>query len=302
MDFKQLRSFIAVIRYGSFTTAATRLRISQPTVSTHIRQLEEELGTPLVVRNAKRVELTDSGHKMYDQAVSLLAMHDKMLQKMRRREEEIVYLGASSIPSACVLPGLLSAFCKERPDAKFTITQGSSYSVINGMSSGLYEVGFAGMPANDDSLVSQPFCHDRVVIATPNTKRFQDIDRSDRDAILHMLKEERIAVRKLGSATQALGNSILKQLGTDESQLKVFARLNDLETAKNLVEHGLCIALLSERAVRDHVNRGLMLAFDVPEVDSSRELYVIRRKNAQLSSLAESLFEFTQGWSEENEI
>ena len=99
MDFKQLRSFIAVIRYGSFTTAASKLRISQPTVSTHIRQLEDELGIPLVVRNAKRVELTAGGYKMYDQAVAMLAMHDKMLQGIRRKGGESVYLGASSIPS-----------------------------------------------------------------------------------------------------------------------------------------------------------------------------------------------------------
>ena len=234
MDFKQLRSFIAVIRYGSFTTAAAKLRISQPTVSTHIRQLEEELGTPLVLRNAKRVELTASGYKMFDQAVSMLAMHDKMLQSMRHHESDAIYVGASSIPSGYILPGLLAAFRAEQPDARFVITQDSSQTVLNGMLSGLYEIGFVGMPAKEDTLECVPFCRDKIVIATPNNSHFRDVDRSSRSSIEHMLRTEHVIMRKSGSGTRAMGNLILEGLGMEESDLNVFAHLNDQEATRNL--------------------------------------------------------------------
>ncbi len=302
MDFKQLRSFVAVIRYGSFTTAAAKLRVSQPTVSTHIRQLEEELGTPLVLRNAKRVELTASGYKMYDQAVSMLTMHDKMLQSMRRRESDAIYLGASSIPSGYILPGMLASFCGKQPEARFVITQDSSQTVLNGMLSGLYELGFVGMPVKEDTLDCVPFCHDKIVIAAPNNRKFQEIDRTDQDSIVRLLREERIIMRKSGSATRSAGGHILEQLGIEESELNVFAHLNDQEATKNLVESGLGIALMSEWAVRNRVDGGWMLAFDIPGVDTSREFFVIRRKNVPLSALAEEFYDLVIDWNEDEDF
>lgn len=300
MDFKQLRSFIAVIRYGSFTTAAAKLRISQPTVSTHIRQLEEELGTPLVLRNAKRVELTASGYKMFDQAVSMLAMHDKMLQSMRHHESDAIYVGASSIPSGYILPNLLAAFRAEQPDARFVITQDSSQTVLNGMLSGLYEIGFVGMPAKEDTLECVPFCRDKIVIATPNNSHFRDVDRSSRSSIEHMLRTEHVIMRKSGSGTRAMGNLILEGLGMEESDLNVFAHLNDQEATRNLVEYGFGISMMSELAIRSRVAGGWMLAFDVPGVDASRHFCILRRKNVPLSYLAERFFNFAAQWGEQN--
>ena len=296
MDFKQLRSFIAVIRYGSFTTAATKLRISQPTVSTHIRQLEEELGTPLVMRNAKRIELTASGYKMYDQAVSMLAMHDKMLQSMRHHETDAIYLGASTIPSGYILPELLASFCGEYPDARFVISQESSQTVINGMLTGLYDLGFVGMPAKEDTLESASMFSDKVVIVTPNTPRFRDVDPGDFDQIVDMLRTEHLIRRKTGSATRATANHVFETVGLDESDLNVIAMLDDQEATKNLVECGLGIAMISEVAVKNRVEAGRMLAFEVPGVDSSRQFYVLRRKNVPLNDLAEKLYSYAASW------
>lgn len=296
MDFKQLRSFIAVIRYGSFTTAATKLRISQPTVSTHIRQLEEELGTPLVMRNAKRVELTASGYKMYDQAVSMLAMHDKMLQSMRHHESDAIYLGASTIPSGYILPELLASFCEKHPKARFVISQDSSQTVLNGMLTGLYDLGFVGMPVKEDTLDSVSVFSDKIVIATPNEPRFREIDPNDYDRIIRMLREEHIIRRKTGSATRVTAGHMIESMGLDESELNVIAMLDDQEATKNLVECGLGIAMISELAVRSRVEAGRMLAFEVPGVDASRNFYVLRRKNVPLGELAEELYSFAASW------
>ena len=290
MDFRQLRSFVAVVRYGCFTTAASKLRISQPTVSTHIRQLEEEIGVPLVLRNAKHVELTASGYKMYDQVVSMLAMHDRMLQSMKRHDSDAVYLGASTIPSGYVLPDIIASFCGGHPEVQFAVTQGSSQTVMNGMLSGLYDLGFVGMPARDDSLDCVPFCDDKIVIATANSKRFRSIDRNDPEAIANMLRTERVIMRNADSATRAMGNSLLEQLGLDESDLSVFAHLDDQEATKSLIERGLGIAIMSERSVRGRVDGGWMLSFDVPGVEVTRKLYVIKRRNVLLSDAAEAFY------------
>ena len=73
MDFKQLQSYIAIVKYKSFTIAAEKLGISQPTISTHIRILEEELDSQLVTRTAKNFEITPRGWELYDCAQSILS-------------------------------------------------------------------------------------------------------------------------------------------------------------------------------------------------------------------------------------
>ena len=66
MEFKQLESFTAVVRLGSFTRAAEQLYISQPTISTHIRMLEEEFNTRLILRTTKSIDVTAEGRKLYE--------------------------------------------------------------------------------------------------------------------------------------------------------------------------------------------------------------------------------------------
>lgn len=73
MDFKQLRSFVAVADCGSFTQAAAQLYTSQPTISAHIRQLEEELQQRLFLRTTKSLSITPHGRELYDYAVQVLS-------------------------------------------------------------------------------------------------------------------------------------------------------------------------------------------------------------------------------------
>ena len=292
MDFKQLRSFVAVVKYGSFTTAANKLRISQPTVSTHIRTLEEELGSPIVLRNAKRVELTPTGYKMFDQAESMLAMHDRMVQSVRRRESDAIYLGASSIPSGYILPEIMANYCKLHPGTRFVISQDSSQAVVDDMLSGIYDMGFVGMPIKEDTLESRPFRGDKIIIATANNDHYQAIDASSEKAIAEMLRSENIIMRKSGSATRETSTRILEALGIDESDLNIIAHLDDQEAIKNLVERGLGISMMSEHAVRNRVSSGWLKSFDVPGVDTTRQFYLIRRKNVTLSAQAEDFCKY----------
>ena len=78
MEFKQLESFVAVVKHNSFTRAAENLYISQPTISTHIRALEEELNTHLILRTTKSLEITPQGWDAYRYAVKILDLKDRI--------------------------------------------------------------------------------------------------------------------------------------------------------------------------------------------------------------------------------
>ena len=106
MDFKQLKSLVEVVECRSFTKAAERLYISQPTVSAHIRQLEEELQSRLVIRTTKSIEITPRGLEAYDCARSILELRENLLRRWADDGEQMIQLGASTIPSAYILPEL----------------------------------------------------------------------------------------------------------------------------------------------------------------------------------------------------
>ena len=292
MDFRQLQSFVAVVQYGSFTTAAAKLHISQPTVSTHVRMLEEELGKPLVLRTAKRVDLTAGGRKVYEQAVSVLVMYDRILHDGQTREKETIYIGTSSIPSAYLLPEALAEFGESHSEVRFVVSQDDSQAVIEGLIDGLFDIGFVGMEASEDTLECVPFCSDRIVIATANTDHFRNVDPDNAEEVLGLLQKEHIILRKSGSATRAVADRILEEAGLDEDGLNVIARLNDQEAIKNLVECGLGITLISECAVADRLNGQRMLTFAIPNVDTQRHFHILRRKNSHLDSCSEEFFAF----------
>ena len=126
MELKQLESFTHVVEYRSFTKAAEKLYISQPTISTHIRQLEEEPHSRLIIRTTKSIEITPRGWELYECACHILRLRDNLLQRWEGESRKIIRLGASTIPSAYILPELLPAYGKAHPDTYFSIHQATA--------------------------------------------------------------------------------------------------------------------------------------------------------------------------------
>ena len=137
MELKQLQSFAAVVKYGSFTKAAEKLYISQPTISTHIRTLEEELGRQLILRTTKSIEVTEKGREVYGYVTNILELRERMVRACAGEARRIIHLGASTIPSAYILPEILPEFGQLHPDTYFVIHQSDSQGVIDGLTDGI---------------------------------------------------------------------------------------------------------------------------------------------------------------------
>lgn len=172
MDFKQLQSFVTVVQEESFTQAAGRLFVSQSTVSTHIHQLESELNTKLILRTTKSLQITPKGRELYEYALNILELKERMIQACSIESRRIIHLGASTIPSAYILPQLLADFGKLHQDIYFIIHQSDSQGIINGLKDGLFNLGFIGMSCEDSDFCCQPFCKDRMVVITPVNEHF----------------------------------------------------------------------------------------------------------------------------------
>ena len=264
MDFKQLQSFVTVVQEESFTQAAGRLFVSQSTVSTHIHQLESELNTKLILRTTKSLQITPKGRELYEYALNILELKERMIQACSIESRRIIHLGASTIPSAYILPQLLADFGKLHQDIYFIIHQSDSQGIINGLKDGLFNLGFIGMSCEDSDFCCQPFCKDRMVVITPVNEHFLQYKQQKENVLPELLREP----------------LILREKGSDQ------------ETIKNLVAGGMGISIISEKAAHNFLQEKRLLAFELPQAFSERSLYLIYRKNYLLPSYVKEFLAF----------
>ena len=92
MEFKQLEAFVAVVDYGSFSEAARRLYLTQPTISAHIRSLEDELHMKLIIRTTKKTTITAKGYQLYDSAVRMLEIRNNLLENFTGAHKHMIDL------------------------------------------------------------------------------------------------------------------------------------------------------------------------------------------------------------------
>ena len=289
MDFKQLRSFVAVADCGSFTLAAARLYTSQPTVSAHIRQLEEELQQRLFLRTTKSLSITPHGRELYDYAVQVLSLQDRLLAGWRQGDS-VVSLGASTIPSAYLLPDLLARFSVLHPDISFDIHQSDSSGVLRALRTGRFDLGLTGMAAPDEDLVFTPLYQDTMVLIAPNTPEFSAA-KAQNMPLAALLQSHPLLLRENGSGSQRSADDFLRAAGLKTDALHVAARLNDQESIKNLVAAGLGLAIVSAVSVARERDRGDLLLF--PLADAARTFYVVTRRHDFLSPAARQFFDFS---------
>lgn len=293
MDFKQLQSFATVVKCKSFTKAAEKLFISQPTISTHIRMLEEELNSRLIIRTTKNIEVTPRGWELYECASNILRLRDNLLQRWSSEENKMIHLAASTIPSAYILPEILPKYGSLHPEVYFDIHQSDSQGVIDGLLNDSFDLGMIGMNCQDESLTCIPFYQDHMVLITPVNQHYLAM-KNQKNFSVQSLLEEPIILREQGSGSKKSANDFLDSIGMREENLHVTARVNDQESIKNMVAGGLGVSIISERAAHNFLIEKRLLMFHLPENTSRRNLYLAFRKDYILQPYIQDFISFVK--------
>ena len=228
MEFKQLEAFVAVVDYGSFSEAARKLYLTQPTISAHVRSLEEELHTKLILRTTKKTTITTRGYQLYDSAVRMLEIRNNLLENFTGVQKHMIDLAASTIPSSYLLPEILAAFGKTHPDIYFHSIQADSAESINRVLDGTVDLALVGQNTRDETCVFLPFCQDELVIATPITNHYLGLQ--NKSVTFEDFIKDPIIIREKGSGTKKEMDLFLEQIGVTPSDLNVMI----LKVSKNL--------------------------------------------------------------------
>lgn len=295
MEFRQLESFCAVVRYQSFTKAAEKLYISQPTISTHIRMLEQEFNSRLIIRTTKNIEITPHGKELFACAQKIFTLKNDLIQKWSEENKKIIRIGASTIPADYILPEVLPLFCQKYPDIQLHIHQNDSGNILQSILNGKFTIGMVGMKSFEKELDFVPFFHDEIVMITPKQENFLHFSQKEfnQDDLISLLKKETIILREQGSGSKKRLESYFEQINLSEKSLNIIARLNDQESIKKLVASGLGISFISAKAITDADN---LLTIKLPENNLTRSLYFAYHKDYILKEHILSFIKFVQNF------
>lgn len=177
MEFRQLEAFATVAALKSFSLAADALYLSQSTVSTHIKNLEKELQKTLFIRTTKSLQLTPDGIIFLKYTKRIIETRDAAIETLNAPVEQVIHLGASTIPSTYLLPRILSSFRQNHPSVVFHITQSDSSETLSKILDGSIELGVIGEDVSSSMCTCIPFCSDELVLVTPATPYYQDLKK-----------------------------------------------------------------------------------------------------------------------------
>lgn len=291
MDLRQLETFIKVVDLKSFSGAAEKLHITQPTVTNHIQNLEKELDTILINRSGKNISLTEAGRLLYKYAIHIvnsceMAKFDLAAYKGRIEGHLSIY--SSSVPRKYVLPHIINKFLEQYPDVSFTLDDNDSENVIQNILEGETDFGIVGAKYPSKKLNYIELMEDRLLLITPNNSIYTEPNYSSLP--MDKIVKGRFLFREEGSGTRKLLDNRLKKHRVDN--LNIIAYIKDTETIKELVSLGVGLSFLSEKAIVDDVKSGKYKAYYIDEIDLNRKFYFVYHNNRQLSPLNETFKTF----------
>lgn len=258
MLLEQLKTFTEVAERRNFTKAGEKLNLAQPTVSLHIRQLEEEFGTPLFIRSGRQFSITPGGKLLYERAKQLLALTEETKEDMMRQSGELtgtLKVAASYTIGESVLPRMLENLLANHPKLEVDISINNTEEVEAKVRELRCDVGCIEGTVRLEGLSAVPFMEDELIVVCgpghPLAKK--------RDPRAADLQKARWITREEGSGTREHTDHLLRSLGHVKPRRMTIGSNGGVLQA---VTAGLGIAAVSVHAAKDGLETGRLVRLD----------------------------------------
>ncbi len=254
----RLSVFRVVAERLSFTQAAEVLHVTQPSITSHIKALEEEVGVRLFDRSASGVALTLAGARLQEFAIevdrlSQVALRDIGLLNGELRDR--LSLGASTTIAQYLLPQLLAGYIAQYPHIQLAVTSGNTEQIVTQLVQRRIQLGLTEGPVGTSDLKVEPFLEDELVAVASISDPLLQISTPTVTA----LAERPLLLREPGSGTRRVVEDALRGAGIPLRNLNIRMELDSSEAIKSAIEAGLGIGFLSRWALRNEHRAGIAL-------------------------------------------
>ncbi len=248
MNLNRLTTFCRVYELGSFSQAAQSLYLSQPTVSSHILVLEEQLGQKLFDRIGRLITPTQAGKLLYTRAIKAIAEVDQALEEINVLRDKVsgpLVVGASTIPGNFFLPAVLQEYNRLYPEVSLQLRVSDSEAISRLVASAEVDLGVIGASSEDSDLASQLLVRDSLIVLGREDVMGQLGDNGlNRDDVLKMPW----IVREQGSGTRRALEQGLKELDLRLPDLQVVATVDSTVAVLKCIQAGLGVSITSRWA------------------------------------------------------
>ena len=282
--------FKEVCDYGSLSEAAKALFISQSAVSQSIKQLETQVGTPLLRRNSKGITKTAEGELLYEyasSAIGLLQVAQEKIEMMKSLQYGDLRIGASDTIAHYILLPKLEIFNKLYPKIKLQIINRTSTEAISLIKSGKIDLAFINMPIEDEDISVIPYCEVQDIFVASKNSPFVNkqytLQQISKTPLIFLEKKSNSRCYVEAFLTkQGVKISPEIELGSHDLLLE-FARIN------------LGVSCVIEQFSRHYLDCGDLIKLNINPMIPKRSIGVATLKGVSLSNASTKFLEICRG-------
>lgn len=287
LTLRQLKVFESVARHLSYSRAADELHLTQPAVSMQIKQLEDNIGLPLLEQLGKRIYLTEAGRELYQYSRSIAQQLSDMevaLDELKGMERG--KLNISVVTTANYFaPHLLAKFCQRYRGVTVSLNVSNREAVLKQLADNLIDLAIMGQPPENLDIDSESFMENPLVVVAPSDhplckERFIPVKRLAREIFL---------VREPGSGTRS---AMERFFAAHKIAINKGMETDTTEAIKQAVQAGMGLGIMSLHTVELELETNRLKILNVQGFPIVRYWYVVNRKNKRLSSVANAFREF----------
>lgn len=287
LTLRQLQVFASVARQLSYSRAADELHLTQPAVSMQIKQLEGNIGLPLLEQLGKRIYLTEAGHELYHYSRAIAQQLSDMevaLDELKGTERG--KLNISVVTTANYFaPHLLAKFCQRYQGVTVSLNVSNREAVLKQLADNLVDLAIMGQPPENLDIVSESFMENPLVVVAPPDhplciERLIPVER---------LAKEIFLVRESGSGTRSAMERFFVE---HKVAINKGMETDTTEAIKQAVQAGMGLGIMSQHTVELELETNRLKILDVQGFPIVRYWHVVNWKNKRLSSVANAFREF----------
>ena len=274
-----LKVFVTVIEQKNFSRAGDILNLSQPGVSLHIRNLENELGTKLIYRSPKQVQITEPGKILYRHAKQMLNHYETAKREINEFNNVVsgtMKIGASFTIGEYYLPKVLAEFAAQYPMVDIQIIISNSNDVIQGIRSNKLDIGLIEGETDYKDIDVRPFMNDEMIVVVPPDHPLSQMDLIEGN----MLQNQTWVLREQGSGTRTYSDKLLSSLELNIKKTFIFT---SIQGVKEAVMAGLGIALLSRLTVQKELKSNELKTFHLKNEPIIRPFSIVKKLDFEAS-------------------
>lgn len=274
---RKIITLLTLVNVGNYTQTAKVLSLTQPAVTNHIKQLEEEFGIKIFYKNKRELKLTLEGEILIEYAKKAVSLSDKAQRAIDDHKKSIkrFTVGITQTLGEYLISPIFARYCNEHPDVHINIITDNAKNIYNKLST--YELDWAIV---EDSIPNKDYTSilldtDYLCLVVSPKHKF-----ANRKSVeLYELKQERFILRSRNAGTRLLFENHLLRHSENIRNFNIIIEIDNITAIKELVASNLGVTIMSYSACRDEEAAGKLLVVPIKNFNMVREINMVYHKD-----------------------